>query len=106
MTLVAGVDFESRYVEWLVGPEDPDLYARREPLGLVDRVSCPMLLLQGLDDPIVPPEQSESFATALSERGVPCTYLAFEGESHGFRRAETRATALAAELAFYQQIFS
>jgi dipeptidyl aminopeptidase/acylaminoacyl peptidase len=97
-------DFESRYVEWLVG--DPVGYADREPLALVDGVSCPMLLLQGLDDPVVPPEQSEAFADALSERGVPCTYLAFEGESHGFRRTETRTAALAAELAFYQQIFS
>ncbi|MFI6790336.1 prolyl oligopeptidase family serine peptidase [Nonomuraea sp. NPDC050383] len=99
-------DFESRYVEWLVGPEDPELYAQREPLALVGGVTCPMLLLQGLDDPAVPPEQSEAFADALAERGVPCTYLAFEGESHGFRRTETVATALAAELAFYQQIFS
>ncbi|MEV0591015.1 S9 family peptidase [Nonomuraea cavernae] len=99
-------DFESRYVEWLVGPEDPQVYASREPLALVDGVSCPMLLLQGLDDPIVPPEQSAAFAEALSERGVPCTYLAFEGEGHGFRRTETRAAALAAELAFYQQLFS
>ncbi|MEV0386922.1 prolyl oligopeptidase family serine peptidase [Nonomuraea sp. NPDC050643] len=98
-------DFESRYVEWLVGPEDPQVYAAREPLALVDGVSCPMLLLQGLDDPVVPPEQSTAFADALSERGVACTYLAFEGESHGFRRAETRAAALAAELAFYQQLF-
>ncbi|MEV0586026.1 prolyl oligopeptidase family serine peptidase [Nonomuraea sp. NPDC050310] len=98
-------DFESRYVEWLVGPDDPGLYATREPLALVDGVSCPMLLLQGLDDPVVPPEQSSAFADALAERGVPCTYLAFEGESHGFRRAETRTAALAAELAFYQQIF-
>ncbi|MGW0806834.1 S9 family peptidase [Nonomuraea sp. NPDC002799] len=99
-------DFESRYVEWLVGPEEPQVYAGREPLALVDGVSCPMLLLQGLDDPVVPPEQSSAFADALSERGVPCTYLAFEGESHGFRRTETRTAALAAELAFYQQIFS
>ncbi|MEU6712562.1 prolyl oligopeptidase family serine peptidase [Nonomuraea sp. NPDC046802] len=98
-------DFESRYVEWLVGPEDPQVYASREPLGLVDGVSCPMLLLQGLDDPVVPPEQSSAFADALLERGVPCTYLSFEGESHGFRRTETRTTALAAELAFYQQLF-
>ncbi|MEV4100085.1 prolyl oligopeptidase family serine peptidase [Nonomuraea sp. NPDC049649] len=98
-------DFESRYVEWLVGPEDPARYAEREPLALAGGVSCPMLLLQGLDDPVVPPEQSAAFAEALSERGVPCTYLAFEGEGHGFRRAETRSTALAAELAFYQQIF-
>ncbi|WP_043640708.1 S9 family peptidase [Nonomuraea candida] len=98
-------DFESRYVEWLVGPEDPQVYAAREPLALVDGVTCPMLLLQGLDDPVVPPEQSSAFADALLERGVPCTYLSFEGESHGFRRTETRTAALAAELAFYQQIF-
>ena len=98
-------DFEARYPEWLVGPEDPEVYAEREPLGLVDGVSCPMLLLQGLDDPVVPPEQSAAFADALLERGVSCTYLAFEGESHGFRRAETRTAALAAELAFYQRLF-
>ncbi|MCA2183035.1 prolyl oligopeptidase family serine peptidase [Nonomuraea glycinis] len=98
-------DFESRYAEWLVGPDDPHLYAQREPLALVGGVSCPMLLLQGLDDPVVPPEQSAAFADALSERGIPCTYLAFEGESHGFRRAETRSAALAAEYAFYQQLF-
>ncbi|MFD1939065.1 MULTISPECIES: S9 family peptidase [Nonomuraea] len=99
-------DFESRYTEWLVGPEDPALYASREPLALAGGVSCPMLLLQGLDDPVVPPSQSSAFADALSERGVPCTYLAFEGESHGFRRTETRTAALAAELSFYQQIFT
>ncbi|MFK4038603.1 prolyl oligopeptidase family serine peptidase [Nonomuraea wenchangensis] len=99
-------DFESRYVEWLVGRPDPAVYAQREPLALVGGVSCPMLLLQGLDDPVVPPEQSAAFADALSERGVACTYLAFDGESHGFRRAETRTAALAAELAFYQQLFS
>ncbi|MGS2641582.1 S9 family peptidase [Streptosporangium sp. G12] len=98
-------DFESRYVEWLIGPEDPALYASREPLGRVAGVSCPMLLLQGLSDPVVPPAQSQAFADALAERGVPCTYLTFEGEAHGFRRAETRSAALATELAFYQQIF-
>ncbi|MEV4164712.1 S9 family peptidase [Nonomuraea dietziae] len=98
-------DFESRYTEWLVGPEDPALYASREPLALADGVTCPMLLLQGLDDPVVPPSQSSAFADALSERGVACTYLSFEGESHGFRRMETRTAALAAELAFYQQVF-
>ncbi|MCG5211842.1 prolyl oligopeptidase family serine peptidase [Streptosporangium soli] len=99
-------DFESRYVEWLVGPHDPVLYGSREPLGHVDDVNCPMLLMQGLDDPVVPPLQSEAYATALAERGIPCTYLTFEGESHGFRRTETRSAALAAELAFYHQIFS
>ncbi|MEU1731219.1 prolyl oligopeptidase family serine peptidase [Streptosporangium sp. NPDC020145] len=97
-------DFESRYIDWLIGA-DPALYGPREPLGMVSKVTCPMLLLQGLSDPVVPPEQSQAFADALAERGIPCTYLTFEGESHGFRRAETRSTALATELAFYQQIF-
>ncbi|GAA3811601.1 prolyl oligopeptidase family serine peptidase [Sphaerisporangium flaviroseum] len=98
-------DFESRYVEWLVGPEDPLLYASREPLARCGQIDCPMLLMQGQDDPVVPPAQSEAFVAALTERGVPCTYLAFEDESHGFRKAETKIAALAAELAFYQQLF-
>ncbi|MFD0659333.1 S9 family peptidase [Thermocatellispora tengchongensis] len=98
-------DFESRYMEWLAGPPDPAVYAAREPLGRVEGITCPMLLMQGLDDPVVPASQSEAFAAALDARGVPCTYLTFEGESHGFRRTETRSAALAAELAFYQQLF-
>jgi dipeptidyl aminopeptidase/acylaminoacyl peptidase len=98
-------DFESRYVEWLVGPPDPLLYASREPLARVAGIRCPMLLMQGRNDPVVPPAQAEAIVAALTERGVPCTYLSFEGEGHGFRRAETRGAALAAELAFYQQIF-
>lgn len=96
-------DFESRYVEWLVGPEER--YGEREPLARADEVTCPMLLMQGLADPVVPPAQSQSFADRLTARGVPCTYLTFEGEAHGFRRLETRAAALAAELSFYLQIF-
>ncbi|GGK82987.1 acyl-peptide hydrolase [Sphaerisporangium melleum] len=98
-------DFESRYVEWLVGPPDPLLYASREPLARCGQVDRPMLLMQGQEDPIVPPAQPEAFAAALNERGVPCVYLAFEGEGHEFRRAETKSAALAAELSFYQQIF-
>jgi dipeptidyl aminopeptidase/acylaminoacyl peptidase len=96
-------DFESRYVEWLIGPES--LYGSREPLAHADDVDCPMLLMQGLADPVVPPSQSEAFADRLTARGVPCTYLTFEGEAHGFRRLETKTAALAAELSFYLQIF-
>ncbi|GAA0400282.1 acyl-peptide hydrolase [Acrocarpospora corrugata] len=96
-------DFESRYIEWLVGSES--LYASREPLSRAGEVSCPMLLMQGLADPVVPPTQAEAFAAALTERGIPCTYLSFEGESHGFRRLESKTAALAAELAFYEQLF-
>ncbi|MET8155145.1 prolyl oligopeptidase family serine peptidase [Sphaerisporangium sp. NPDC005289] len=98
-------DFESRYAEWLVGPADPLLYASREPLARSGQIDCPMLLLQGQDDPVVPPAQSEAFVAALNERGVPCVYLAFEGEGHEFRRAETKSAALAAELSFYQRLF-
>ncbi|MEO3810027.1 prolyl oligopeptidase family serine peptidase [Sphaerisporangium sp. B11E5] len=98
-------DFESRYVEWLVGPPDPLLYASREPMSRIAGIRCPMLLMQGRNDPVVPPAQAEAVVAALTERGVPCAYLSFEGEGHGFRRAETRSAALAAELAFYQQIF-
>ncbi|MEV6984322.1 prolyl oligopeptidase family serine peptidase [Sphaerisporangium sp. NPDC051017] len=98
-------DFESRYVEWLVGPENAALYATREPLSRAGQIDCPMLLMQGQDDLVVPPAQAEEFVAVLNERGVPCTYLSFEGEGHGFGRAETRSAALAAELAFYQQIF-
>ncbi|GII78283.1 acyl-peptide hydrolase [Sphaerisporangium rufum] len=98
-------DFESRYVEWLAGPADPARYAAREPLARAGRISCPTLLMHGLDDPVVPAGQSEAFADALAERGVSCAFLAFDGEAHGLRRAETRSAALAAEFAFYQQIF-
>jgi dipeptidyl aminopeptidase/acylaminoacyl peptidase len=99
-------DFESRYLDGLVGPlpAAADLYDERSPLGHVGPGTCPILLLQGLDDPIVPPPQSESIARDLAAHGIPHAYIAFEGESHGFRRAETIIVALEAELAFYGQI--
>jgi dipeptidyl aminopeptidase/acylaminoacyl peptidase len=99
-------DFESRYLDGLVGPlpESRDLYEARAPLNHVDTLSCPVLLLQGLDDPIVPPRQAELFRDALVRKGIPHAYLAFEGESHGFRRADTNITCLEAELSFYGQV--
>jgi dipeptidyl aminopeptidase/acylaminoacyl peptidase len=99
-------DFESRYLDGLVGPlpECEDLYAQRAPLGHVDGATCPVLLLQGLDDPIVPPAQAESIAADLAEHGIPHAYLAFAGESHGFRKAETIVASLEAELSFYGQV--
>jgi dipeptidyl aminopeptidase/acylaminoacyl peptidase len=99
-------DFESRYLDGLVGPlpAAADLYDERSPLGHVGPGTCPILLLQGLDDPIVPPPQSESIARDLAAHGIPHAYIAFEGESHGFRKAETIIAALEAELAFYGQI--
>ena len=99
-------DFESRYLDGLVGPlpEARAVYDERSPLSHVDRLDRPVLLLQGLDDPVVPPAQAERFVAALRDKDVPYAYLAFEGEAHGFRRAETQVAALEAELSFYGQI--
>ncbi|HEX2316954.1 MAG TPA: prolyl oligopeptidase family serine peptidase [Thermomonospora sp.] len=98
-------DFESRYLFGLIGPMPgfERAYTERSPLTRADRTSCPVLLLHGTDDPVVSPSQSERFATALSGRGLPVTYLTFKGEPHGFRRADSITTALEAELSFYAQ---
>jgi dipeptidyl aminopeptidase/acylaminoacyl peptidase len=100
-------DFESRYLDGLVGPlpEADDLYTERAPVGHVNELTCPVLLLQGLDDPIVPPSQSEAIAADLAAHGIRHAYIAFAGESHGFRKAETVIASLEAELAFYGEIF-
>ena len=99
-------DFESRYLDGLIGPlPDADaLYQERSPIGHVSALTCPVLLLQGLDDPIVPPAQSELIAADLAAHGIPHAYIAFEGESHGFRKAETIEAGFEAELSFYGQI--
>jgi len=99
-------DFESRYLDGLIGPlpECESLYAERAPVGHVNAATCPVLLLQGLDDPIVPPAQSESIAADLAAHGIRYAYLAFAGESHGFRKAETIIASLQAEVSFYGQI--
>jgi dipeptidyl aminopeptidase/acylaminoacyl peptidase len=100
-------DFESRYLDGLIGPlpEADALYTERAPVGHVTSLTCPVLLLQGLDDPIVPPSQSEAIAADLAAHGIRHAYLAFEGESHGFRKAETKIASLEAELAFYGEVF-
>jgi dipeptidyl aminopeptidase/acylaminoacyl peptidase len=99
-------DFESRYLDGLIGPLPgfEIIYAERAPIGHVSASTCPVLLLQGLDDPVVPPEQSESIAADLAAHGIRHAYIAFEGESHGFRKAESVAASLEAELSFYGQI--
>jgi len=99
-------DFESRYLDGLIGPlpECDALYAERAPVGHVNDATCPVLLLQGLDDPVVPPAQSESIAADLAAHGIPYAYITFEGESHGFRKAENIVASLEAELSFYGQI--
>jgi dipeptidyl aminopeptidase/acylaminoacyl peptidase len=102
-------DFESQYLETLVGPltEVPGRYAERSPTEHADRIAAPFLLLQGLDDVICPPVQCERFLARLEGEGrrVPHAYIAFEGEGHGFRRAETMVRALESELSLYAQVF-
>ncbi|MGO2359502.1 MAG: prolyl oligopeptidase family serine peptidase [Brachybacterium tyrofermentans] len=99
-------DFESRYIDGLVGPypERKDLYVERAPLHHVDELEVPVLLLQGDEDRIVPPSQSELFRDALAAKGIPHAYLLFEGEQHGFRKASSIIRAAEATLSFYGQV--
>jgi len=99
--------FESRYTDGLIGPYPQDVarYRERSPIHFADRISCPVVLFQGLEDRVVPPEQADILAGTLRERGLPFAYLTFEGEGHGFRASETVQRTLEAELSFYAQIF-
>ena len=99
-------DFESRYLDGLIGPlpECGALYAGRSPVGHVSQFTCPVLLLQGLDDPIVRPGQAGAIAAELAAHQIRHAYLTFAGEAHGFRKAETIAASLEAELSFYGQV--
>ncbi|MFH8681989.1 S9 family peptidase [Streptomyces lydicus] len=100
-------DFESQYLESLIGPlaDVPDRYRERSPLHRADRITAPFLLLQGLDDVICPPAQCDRFLAAVAGRGIPHAYLTFPGEGHGFRRADTIVRAVEAELSLYAQTF-
>ncbi len=100
-------DFESRYVERLVGelPRHEQRYLDRSPLANVEKLASPALLLHGADDLVCPPEQARRFISRLDGTGVPHAYLDFPGEQHGFRRAGTVKVALEAELSFYGQVF-
>jgi dipeptidyl aminopeptidase/acylaminoacyl peptidase len=99
--------FESRYEESLVGPYPArrDLYRERSPIHFTDRLSCPLIIFQGLEDKVVPPNQAEQMVAALRTKGLPVAYVPFEGEQHGFRKAENIKRALDAELYFYSQVF-
>ena len=98
--------FESRYLDRLIGPypEARDTYLARSPINHLDGFDAPMIVLQGDEDEIVPPSQSEMIVEALKAKGVPVAYLLFEGEQHGFRQAANIVTALEAELAFFGRI--
>lgn len=98
--------FESRYLDQLIGPypERKDLYVARSPIHHLEGFSAPLLLLQGLEDKVVPPNQSEMIFEALKSRGIPTAYLAFEGEGHGFRKSGNQIRAREAELYFYSRV--
>ena len=95
--------FESRYLDSLVGPypEEAQRYHDRSAINFVDQLSTPMIILQGLEDKIVPPSQAELMVAALERKGVTHAYLGFEGEQHGFRIAANVVRAQEAELRFY-----
>jgi len=100
--------FESRYLDNLVGayPERADLYHARSPINFTDKLSCPVIFFQGLEDKVVPPNQAELMVEALRAKGLPVAYVAFPGEQHGFRRAENIKRALDGELYFYSRVFN
>jgi dipeptidyl aminopeptidase/acylaminoacyl peptidase len=99
--------FESRYMDSMVGPypEAAQLYRDRSPAHHTEKLSRPMVILQGLDDEVVPPDQAEMMIEALERKGIPYSYLAFEGEGHGFRKAENIERSAEAELFFYGWVF-
>jgi dipeptidyl aminopeptidase/acylaminoacyl peptidase len=99
--------FESRYLDGLIGPYPArrDLYRERSPIHFTDRLACPVILFQGLEDKVVPPNQAELMVAALRAKRVPVAYVPFEGEQHGFRRAENIKRSLDVELYFYSRIF-
>jgi dipeptidyl aminopeptidase/acylaminoacyl peptidase len=99
--------FESRYLDGLIGPwpATADVYRERSPIYHTDQLSCPILLLQGLDDKVVPPSQTEQMAEALRDKRLPHAVLTFEGEAHGFRQPDTIRRCAEAELSFYGQVF-
>jgi dipeptidyl aminopeptidase/acylaminoacyl peptidase len=100
--------FESRYLDGLIGPypASRELYRERSPVNFTERLKAPMALFQGAEDAVVPPQQAELMAAALERKGLPCLYLLFAGEQHGFRRAENLKRALDAELYFYSVFLS
>jgi dipeptidyl aminopeptidase/acylaminoacyl peptidase len=99
--------FESRYLDRLIGPypERADLYRERSPIHHAQKLSCPVIFFQGLEDEVVPKEQAETMFAALCKKGLPVAYLPFEGEQHGFRRAENIRRAQDGELYFYSRVF-
>jgi dipeptidyl aminopeptidase/acylaminoacyl peptidase len=99
--------FESRYLDQLFGPypERRDIYYERSPINFADRLSCPVIFFQGLEDKVVPPDQAQQMVEVLKRKGIPVAYVAFAGEQHGFRQAENIKRTLEGELYFYSRVF-
>jgi dipeptidyl aminopeptidase/acylaminoacyl peptidase len=99
--------FESRYLDSMIGeyPKEIAVYKARSPINHIDKLSCPVIFFQGLEDKVVPPNQAEQMVEALSNKGIPVAYVPFEGEQHGFRKAENIKRALDLELYFYGKVF-
>lgn len=99
--------FEARYLDGLIGPypERQDIYKMRSPIHFTDKLSCPVIFFQGQEDKVVPPNQAEMMVEALKNKGLPVAYILYEGEQHGFRRAENIKRTLEGELYFYSRIF-
>lgn len=100
--------FEARYLDTLIGsyPQERDIYQQRSPIHRVENISCPLLVFQGLQDKVVPPNQAQAMVDAVRAKGLAVDYVTFEDEGHGFRNAENISTMLHAELAFYQKVFN
>lgn len=99
--------FESRYLDGLFGPypEAREIYHARSPINFTDRLSCPVIFLQGLEDKVVPPNQAEMMVAALQAKNIPVAHIAFAGEQHGFRQAQNIKRALDGEFYFYSKVF-
>ncbi|MGL5032693.1 MAG: alpha/beta hydrolase family protein, partial [Microcystaceae cyanobacterium] len=99
--------FEARYLDGLIGkyPEEIELYQARSPIHFTEKLACPVIFFQGLEDKIVPPNQAEMMVEALKQKGLPVAYVAFPEEQHGFRIAANIKRALEGEIYFYSQIF-
>ncbi len=99
--------FEARYLDGLIGPYPArkDLYVARSPIHSAERLSCPVIFFQGLEDKVVPPNQAQMMVEILKAKGLPVAYVAYEGEQHGFRRAENIKRTLDGEFYFYSRVF-
>jgi len=99
--------YESQYLTGLLGsyPERKDIYYDRSPINFPERLSCPVIFFQGLEDKVVPPDQAEKMVDAIRAKRIPVSYVAFAGEQHGFRQAKNIKRALDGELYFYSKVF-